>query len=271
MSSHRLQRGQPRPSALAGRWYPGDADTLAATVRAHLAAAAERPTGALPEGPVVAVISPHAGHIYSGPMAGRAFAAVRGPYRRVVLIGPAHRVAFHGVSAGDFASYAIPTATFPVDRAAIADLEGQRLVTCVPEAHADEHCLEIILPFVAEALGEVPILPLLASHVRSDEVERVLEAALRPDDLLVVSSDLSHYHPYDEARQRDRRTLEAIVSGHGETLRGDDACGYLGIRAALDVGARRGWRRTLLGYQSSGDTAGDKDAVVGYGAVAFTG
>jgi len=265
-ASHRLERGQPRPAALAGRWYPGDPDELSATVRRYLSSADAPPV----DRPVVAVVSPHAGHVYSGPMAGRAFSAVRGAYARVVMIGPAHRVAFRGVSAGDFASYEIPTASFPVDRAAIADLESRGLVSCVPEAHADEHCLEILLPFLAETVGPLPILPLLAGHTRGAEVARVLDATLGPDDLLVLSSDLSHYQPYDDARRRDLATLEAIVGGRGEHLGGHDACGYLGIQAGLAVAARRGWRATLLGYQSSGDTAGDKDAVVGYGAVAFT-
>ncbi|PKN57652.1 MAG: AmmeMemoRadiSam system protein B [Deltaproteobacteria bacterium HGW-Deltaproteobacteria-14] len=265
--SPRLHRGQPRPSALAGRWYPADPDALADTVRAWIA---EAPAAATPTGRVVAVLSPHAGHVYSGPIAGRAFAAVSGgPYRRAVLVGPAHRVAFHGISAGDFASYEVPTGTFPVDRGAIAELERAELVTCVPDAHAEEHCLEILLPFIAEVLGEVPILPLLCGRTRAADVARALEASLREDDLLVISSDLSHYEPYDVARERDVATLAAVVAGRGEALGGYDACGYLGIQAALTLGARRGWRRTLLGYQSSGDTAGDKDAVVGYGAVAF--
>ena len=266
--SHRLHRGQPRPSALAGRWYPGDPEALADTVRAWIAEAPTT-TPTTPTERVVAVLSPHAGHIYSGPIAGRAFAAVGGPFRRAVLVGPAHRVAFQGISAGDFATYQVPTGTFPVDRDAIAELERAELVTCVPDAHADEHCLEILLPFIAEAVGEVPILPLLCGRTRADDVARALEAALRDDDLLVISSDLSHYEPYDAARERDLATLAAVIDGRGDALGGYDACGYIGIQAALAVGARRGWRRTLLGYQSSGDTAGDRSAVVGYGAVAF--
>ena len=267
--SQRLHRGQPRPSALAGRWYPGDPDALADTVRTWIAEA-PTPTPTTPTGRVVAVLSPHAGHIYSGPIAGRAFAAVGGPFRRAILVGPAHRVAFHGISAGDFATYQVPTGTFPVDRDAIAELERAELVTCVPDAHADEHCLEILLPFLREAVGEVPILPLLCGHTGGDDVARVLAAALRDGDLLVISSDLSHYHAYADARARDAATLDAIIAGRGDTLGGHQACGYLGIQAGLRYGAAHGWRPTLLGYQNSGDTAGDKDAVVGYGAIAFT-
>ncbi len=260
-----LRRGQARPSALAGRWYPGASARLAATVRALL----DPPAAPLPLRRVRAIISPHAGHSYSGPMAGRAFAAARDRYTRVVLIGPAHRVVFRGVSAGDFSAYQVPTGDLPVDRAAIAALEAAGLVTCHPQAHAQEHCLEVLLPFVVEALGLLPILPLLAGDASAQAVATTLEATLRDDDLLVVSTDLSHFHPYEEAARRDRQTLDAIIAGRGDLIDGRDACGYRGIQGTLRLAERRGWARALLGYRSSGDTAGDRAAVVGYGALAL--
>ncbi len=261
-----LRRGDPRPSALSGRWYPGDPDALGSSVRAHITPP-ERP---LPLQSVTAIVTPHAGHIYSGPIAGKAFGAVAGGgYRRVVLVGPAHRVGFEGISAGDFERYQIPTADFPVDRPAVAQLEAAGLVSCYPSAHAEEHCLEILLPFIIEALGVLPIVPLLVGRTTPDAVAAALDATLTPDDLLVVSSDLSHFHPYATACSRDARTLDAIIAGHGELLDGHDACGYRGVQGALAVAAERGWARVLLGYQNSGDTAGDASSVVGYGAVAL--
>lgn len=265
-ASGTLRRGAPRPSALAGRWYPGDARALAESVRAYVAAAGPREVG----GAVRALVSPHAGHVYSGPVAGVAFATVAGgPYQRVLLVGPAHRVAFHGISAGDFACYELPTGATRVDRDAIAALEAAGLVGFVPEAHREEHCLEIILPFVRETLGELPIVPLLVGRATGEEVARALDAALRPHDLLVVSSDLSHYQPYDAARAQDLATLASIAASRGDDLDGHDACGYRGIQGALRLGRARGWRPEVLDYRSSGDTAGDKRAVVGYGAVAM--
>jgi len=264
-----------RPAALAGRWYPADVSTLRASVQRHLDAASA--AGVAPLLGLHGVISPHAGHIYSGPMAGRAFATLPGGHRRAVLVGPAHRVGFRGLSAGDYDRYEIPGASFPVDRDAVAAATALGLVGFVPEAHRHEHCLEIMLPFLAEAtrVGPseepcLPIVPLLVGQATVDQVAAALEALLQPGDLLIVSSDLSHFHPYDEARARDTATLDAIVRGEVDRLTGHDACGYRAIQGASRVADARGWRRTLLGYESSGDTAGDRASVVGYGAVALT-
>lgn len=264
-----LERGRPRPPALAGRWYPAAPTALRAAVRAWINApeAADAPRSSL--GRVPAIIAPHAGHIYSGAVAGRAFAATTGPYARAVVVGPAHRVAFRGVSGADFSALVTPLGALPVDRAALAALEAAHLITCDPAPHVDEHCVEVLLPFVAEALGLVPVLPLLVGRATAAEVTRALDAALRPDDLLVVSTDLSHFHPYDDARARDLATLDRVARLAGDDLDGSDACGYVGVQAALALARARSWTPTVLAYQSSGDTAGDRDSVVGYGAVAF--
>lgn len=263
-----LERGRPRPPALAGRWYPAAPHALRESVRAWLAGPADAPAPPA-AGHVPAIIAPHAGHIYSGAVAGRAFAATTGPYARVVIVGPAHRVGFRGVSGADFSALVTPLGSLPVDRDALAALEAAGLITCDPAPHVDEHCVEVLLPFVAETLGLVPVLPLLAGHATAAEVARVLDAALRPDDLLVVSTDLSHFHPYDDARARDLATLDRVAHLRGGDLGGEDACGYLGVRASLALARARGWTPTVLAYQSSGDTAGDRESVVGYGAVAF--
>ncbi len=258
-----IERGTVRPSALAGRWYPDDVATLRATVEGYLS-----PRHAL--GQVAFVVAPHAGIMYSGPTAGHAWSVVPDA-RRIVMVGPAHRVAFSGVALGDFAAFRIPGVDVAVDRAALRDLEAAlpALARFVPGAHDAEHCLEIQLPFAAARLPGVPIVPLLAGGIGTSDLAMVLTQVLKPDDVLVVSSDLSHFHPYDDARRRDLATLQAIVDLTTDALRGDDACGFRGIGACAVLARARGYRGVLLDYTNSGDTGGGRDAVVGYGAVAF--
>lgn len=266
-------RGDVRPAVLAGRWYPGEADVLRRAVRGYLDAAVGRAPAEAAD--VRAIIAPHAGYVYSGPTAGVAWRALAEAWRgrrprRVVLVGPAHRVAFMGVALGDYRAFRVPTGEVPVDRAALAALEAAGLGAWVPDAHVEEHCLEIELPFLLEVFGEAgpPIVPLLMGHVDHARATAALEAALGDDDALVVSSDLSHYLPYDDARERDLATLGRVVA-LDPRLHGEEACGHRGIGAALDIARHRGWRARLLDYRSSGDTAGDKEAVVGYGAVSL--
>lgn len=256
-------RGAERPPAVAGMFYPADARALTATVRRLLADAAVEPREA------AAILVPHAGYAYSGPVAAVAIGAVAATPLRVVLVGPAHRVGFDGVSAADFSAYRVPTGRLPVDRAAVAELEDAGVAHFLPTAHAEEHCLEVMIPLLLERFGEVPIVPLLVGVASPADVEAALEAALRPGDLLLVSSDLSHFLPYDEARRRDLATLVDVVAGRWSELDGFHACGHRGLAGAMRLASRRGWRGELLDYRSSGDTAGDRARVVGYGAVAF--
>lgn len=260
-----LRRGHPRPAAVAGMFYPGTPSALEATVHRLLADVAPDD---LPDRPA-ALIVPHAGYIYSGPTAAIAFAAAPEAPRRVILVGPAHRVAFRGISAGDFERYECPLGALPVDRAAIAEIEARGLVTVVPEAHEDEHCLEVMVPFLLGRFGEIPIVPLLAGSCSAADVEAALDALLGDGDLLVVSSDLSHFMPYDAACERDRATLDAVLAGRWRDLGPHDACGFRGITGLMRLAERRGWRPVLLDYRNSGDTAGDRGRVVGYGAAAY--
>ncbi|MFO0751464.1 MAG: AmmeMemoRadiSam system protein B [Myxococcota bacterium] len=262
-------RGDVRPSALAGQWYPGRQAPLRDAVKGYLDAADVAPTSEALRS-VEAVVTPHAGYVYSGPTAGVAWAAVRGKkVERVVMVGPAHRVPFRGVALGDYAAWLVPTGRVAVDRQALAELEAAGLGVWVPEAHVEEHCLEIQLPFLLEALGEVPIVPLLMGRVSHEGALAAIQAVVRDGDLLVLSSDLSHYDPYEVARRHDLDTLAHIVGLDVAALDGSDACGHRGVGAGCALAAARGWRAVLLDYKSSGDTAGDKQAVVGYGAVAM--
>lgn len=274
-----VPRGSIRPPALAGTWYPADAELLRRSVAGFLRSA-RRVEGLAA---LDALVVPHAGHIYSGPTAGLAWGALgvdeRGdaPWAgreltRVVLLGPAHRVGFPGLALGDFEAFAHPLGETPVDRAALADLEALGLGGFVPGAHDAEHCLEIQLPFCALALPGRPIVPLLIGLGPEPALGQLVDAALthllRPGDLLVISSDLSHFRPYDEARRVDLETLGRIER-LDERLDGERACGYKAIRAAIHRARHHHHRAALIDYRSSGDTAGDRRSVVGYGALAF--
>ncbi len=269
-----IARGDIRASALAGRWYPGDAATLTREVEGYLARA-RLPESLSALASVATIVSPHAGLVYSGGTAGHAWASVArtAPHAatRIVIVGPAHRVAFKGVALGDFAAYRIPTGDVPVDRAALAALEARhpQLVSFVPGAHDAEHCLEIQLPFVQAVLPGVPIVPLLAGGISPAELATVLDAVLRPGDLLVVSTDLSHFHPYEDARARDLATLQSMAGLAPFDLGGEDACGYRGVAAGALIARLRGYLAVLLDYSNSGDTGGDRGGVVGYGALAM--
>ena len=260
-------RGDVRPAAVAGLFYPGRPDELRATVRDLLERASER-RGAERAQPA-AIVVPHAGYVYSGSTAAAAFDAVPHPPARVVLVGPAHRVRFAGISAADYEAYAAPTGALPVDRAQVAALEAGGATRFVPAAHAEEHCLEVMVPFILERFGEVPVVPLLVGGATPAAVERALDLALRLCDLLLISTDLTHFLRYDEARRRDLATLDDVVAGRWGDIGPEDACGHRGLAGAMRLGARRGWAPTTLEYLNSGDTAGDRSRVVGYGAVAF--
>ncbi len=269
---HTIERGMNRPSALAGAWYPGDAQALEAEVARHLARARAR-LGGRPRGlaSVAMIVTPHAGMMYSGPTAGFAWAAAPDDARRLVIVGPAHRMPFRGVALGDFASFSIPTGPLTVDREALAAVEAKHpeLASFVPGAHDTEHCLEIQLPFARHVLPGRPIVPLLAGAITTPELATIVESILRDGDLLVISTDLSHFHPYDDARRRDLATLDAIARLDASALTGEDACGHRGVAASGLIARLRGYRAVVLDYSSSGDTGGDRDAVVGYGAVAL--
>lgn len=266
------RRGELRPPALAGTFYPATAAAVSRAVRQHLADADTEPLRRFTESGVSpqAILVPHAGYIYSGPTAGVALSAVTTPPDRVVLVGPAHRVGFRGISGADFSGYAVPTGTLAVDREALESLEAAGLTTMVPAAHTSEHCLEIMVPFLLEHFGDVPIVPLLVGQARPSDVEAVLDHVRRPGDLILLSSDLSHFHPYEVARTTDLATLDAVRRGDWRGLRGDLACGHVGLSGLLRVARREGWQPEILDYRNSGDTAGDRSRVVGYGAGVFS-
>jgi MEMO1 family protein len=258
-----------RAPAVAGTFYPADAARLRATVAGCLAPA----NGAPADRPPKALIAPHAGYVYSGAVAGHAFAAIQGggtQVRRVVVIGPAHFVPVRGLAVPSAEAFRTPLGDVPLDGEAIAAIVDLPQVALADAPHRPEHALEVELPFLQAILGDFALVPLLVGDATGDELAGVLDRLWGgPETLIVISSDLSHYEAYASAKQHDDATAAAIERFDDAALGPRDACGYLPIAGLLVEARRRGMRIERLDLRNSGDTAGPKDQVVGYGAWAF--
>lgn len=265
-----------RPAAVAGSFYPDRPAALKASVegclrRAALVAAAE---GDVPLAPKLLVV-PHAGYAYSGDVAASAYtrlARLTGRIRRVVLLGPAHRVAVHGLAAPACDAFETPLGLVPIDREARDRVRGLGPLQVSDLPHALEHAIEVQLPFLQTVLGAGwRLLPLVVGDARPDEVDAVLEALWGGDEtLIIVSTDLSHHLRCEQARVRDQHTVDRIA-GLATDLRGDEACGAAPLNGALRAARRHGLHAQVLELRNSADTAGGPgDRVVGYGAIAFS-
>jgi MEMO1 family protein len=259
-----------RPSAVAGMFYPGDAPTLQAEVTAMLAEASVRDEADARQ--PKALIVPHAGYVYSGPVAAQAYARLR-PWHetieRVVMFGPAHRVAVRGLALPVARAFATPLGEVELDAEAMA---GARRLPRVGESistHALEHSLEVQLPFLQSVLDRFTLVPFVVGQATPDEVAEAIDLLWGGGEtLIVISSDLSHYHPYREAQDLDRRTAGAILALDAD-LDYEQACGATAVAGLLVAARRRGLVPKLLDLRNSGDTAGDRARVVGYGAFAL--
>lgn len=256
-----------REPAVAGCFYPADPGQLGQTV--------ERLIRAVPavESPAPkALIVPHAGYVYSGPIAASAYARLRpyrDRYRRVVLLGPSHRVPVAGLALSSADAFRTPLGDVPVDKQAIARLDLPELQVS-DRAHVAEHSLEVHLPFLQSVLGPFTLVPIVVGDATPEQVANVLEGLWDgPDTLIVVSSDLSHYLQYEEARRVDRHTCAAIEGLDARGIDHDGACGASPVSGLLLAARRHGMAVTTLDLRNSADTVGDPDAVVGYGAWAF--
>ncbi len=260
-----------REPAVAGTFYPADATVLRAGVEAHLGDARPGPpSGRRPK----AIVAPHAGYDFSGVVAASAYACVgrlRGQLERVVLLGPAHRLPLTALAAPAADAWATPLGVVPVDTAARDHLVDAGLVVVSDEAHADEHSLEVHLPFVQVALGDVRVLPLVVGRVPASAVADVLDSVWGGDEtLVVVSTDLSHYQDRSTADELDRRTAAAVIARQPEALGPGDACGVFPLRGLLEAAGRHRLDVELLDLRTSADTAGNATRVVGYGAFALS-
>jgi AmmeMemoRadiSam system protein B len=259
-----------RQPAVAGQFYPRDADTIRRMIREYIDEAT------LPKdlGTVRAIIAPHAGYVYSGRTAGFAFKALEAlPDKEwtVFLLGPAHRAYFRGVALGDYSAFRTPLgdATIAVDR--VADLLARSpLYTRTPKAHEAEHCLEVEVPFLQMTLTRFCLVPMLFGEVDPEAVAIDLADHVDESDLFVISNDLSHFHPYDEAQRLDQGLLNALLNNDTKGVLRGEACGRAPMTTLMRIAARKKWMPHLLDYRTSGDTAGGKWQVVGYASVAYT-
>ena len=220
-----------------------------------------------------ALIAPHAGYPFSGPIAASAYARLkpaRDLIKRIVLLGPSHYVSLRGLAASSAEAFATPLGAVPVDRRMVDQLAMAKRVQVLDEAHQYEHSLEVQLPFLQVVVEEFSLVPLVAGEATPEEIAQVLDLVRGgPETCIVVSSDLSHYLDIDTARQLDAVTAEAIEGLNLQLVGDNQACGRIPIRGLLRFAAAHRMRAATLDLRNSGDTGGPREKVVGYGAFAF--
>jgi hypothetical protein len=252
-----------RKTAVAGQFYPAQPDQLRTMIRSFLEQV--NVTGPTPK----AIIAPHAGYRYSGPIAASAYARLQGTsFQRVLLLGPAHTVHLQGIAASSAEAFATPLGNVLVDTAAVQTSLRLPQVQMMDEAHHREHGLEVHLPFLQMVCRDFALVPLVVGAVETADLAHLLAALYTSESLIVVSSDLSHYYDYETARQLDAATSRAIEQGRPEAV--EHACGRVPIRGLLQFAQGYGWQAQTIDLRNSGDTAGSRDRVVGYGAYVFT-
>ena len=258
---------QVRSPAVAGLFYPDDPDILRRTVHHFLDKA---PAG---EPPPVAMVVPHAGYVYSGFTAACAYrtlepAPAHQP-RRVFVLSPSHRVFLEGISVGNYRAFATPLGEVALDLEAVERLAQQPDVSRDQAPHRQEHALEVHLPFLQETVRHFKLVPVVFGEISGGHLADLIASCWQPGDLLVASSDLSHFYPYNKARRLDARCHEAVLSGQPSAMSQCEACGNTGIVALMETARRNRWVPKLVDYRNSGDTAGDKSRVVGYASYLY--
>lgn len=258
-----------RPSAVAGMFYPAEPAELMRQLDACWAQARPHPELGVPK----AIIAPHAGYVYSGAVAASAYdllKSARGTIARVVLLGPSHRVGFRGMAVSTADAWASPLGAVRLDRDGVARARTVPLTGKLEAAHAQEHSLEVHLPFLQRMLGDFALVPVVVGDVAPAQVAALLDALWGgPETLIVISTDLSHYLDYAACRDMDSRTAAAIEALDESALGRDQACGRLPVGGLLRAAKARGMTIKAIDRRNSGDTAGAKDRVVGYGAWAL--
>ena len=254
-----------RRPAVAGMFYPGSRQALREAV-ASLIVPDPEPHACL------GCISPHAGYVYSGGVAAFAYKllAAQDPPSRIYLLGPSHRVWFSGVALADYEAFDTPLGRQPLDTEKIEVLAASGAPFAKLNApHKPEHSLEVQIPFLRVIAPEVPVVPMLFGEVDPTVVGRALDGVLEPGDVIIVSSDLSHFHDNWTAHTRDRQFLDALLRGDRHGVGSGEACGQVPALALMTIAERRGWQPHLLDYRTSGDITGEEWRVVGYASVAY--
>ena len=256
-----------RQPAVAGMFYPADPAQLRDEIEHFLQQVEVKDT------PPKALIAPHAGYIYSGPIAASAYASlipVADKIRKVVLLGPAHRIPFSGLATPSSDGFVTPLGTVPIDQQSLQRVQSLPQVISMDAAHQQEHSLEVHLPFLQMVLKDFELIPLVVGDASKEQVAEVLELLWGGEEtLIVISSDLSHYNDYKTAQQMDRATSLAIERLQPEQIHYDMACGRNPVNGLLELAKLKGLHARTLDLRNSGDTAGPRDRVVGYGAYVF--
>ncbi|MBF0453729.1 MAG: AmmeMemoRadiSam system protein B [Magnetococcales bacterium] len=257
-----------RPAAVAGTFYPQDPQQLRDMVRGFLIQAP-----ASPQGEPKALISPHAGYIYSGQVAAYGYknlpqAPADNP-RRVFVLAPSHRVYLDGVSVGNFSAYQTPLGEVEIDQAVVDRLAAQPDVSRDPQSHQSDHALEVQIPFLQETVVHFKLVPIMFGDISGGQLADLIDSCWQPGDLIIISSDLSHFHPYQKAMALDQQSHQAVLSQKPRAIESCEACGRTGMSALLEIARRHRWSPSLSNYCNSGDTAGDKNRVVGYATYLF--
>jgi AmmeMemoRadiSam system protein B len=261
-----------RNAVVAGQFYPAETRELRSDVEGYIRSAGLQTgvAGSVCRGLIV----PHAGYVYSGPVAGAGYGCLAGidksVHTTVVILAPSHHVWFKGAALPEADVFRTPLGDIGVSDAARMLTKGSSVFRS-SQAHALEHAVEVQLPFLQVSLTDFSIIPLVLGEVDTENLAQELLALDLPHMLVVASSDLSHYDPYDIAVEHDHTTIGHVLKGEGGKLGGDDACGFMPIRTMLAMAHVRGWKSRIVDYRNSGDTAGDKSAVVGYASIAFWG
>jgi len=253
---------------VASKFYPANSDVLRQDILKMLVDASDKATLPTPK----AIIAPHAGYIYSGPIAASAYASLakaKKQIHRVVLLAPSHQYPVDGIATTNAEFYMTPLGQITIDQKSVADMELP-YVQVVEKAFASEHAIEVHLPFLQLTLENFSLIPLLVGLATAAQVEKILEKLWDgPKTLIVISSDLSHYYPYDLAQFLDKKTADAIIALDSKSFSSEHACGATAIKGLLAIAAKKKMHAIQIDLRNSGDTAGSKDQVVGYGAFHF--
>jgi len=254
-----------RRAAVADRFYTGNATKLRAEIEQYIAAGKK-----LKEFPQI-IISPHAGYVFSGPVAGIGFATIDKNTKRVFLIGPSHHKYFNGISIPEVDAYETPLGNVPLDKKNIKKLQTNPLFSTQEGAHAMEHCLEVQIPFLQVLLADFTIIPMIVGHLKNPaDVAELIRPLIDDKTLVVISSDFSHYHSHTEAKNIDKRSIETILNGNPDGF--IDACGETPIRIAMQLALKMNLKPHLLDARNSYETApqyGSGDRVVGYASIVY--
>lgn len=261
-----------RPAAVAGMFYPADPQDLTRMVFGFLAS--NQPDVTIANEDIKAIIAPHAGYVYSGPIAASVYqylTKLKGSISNVVLIGPSHRVPLIGLATSSAHYFSTPLGNIEINRTITDELNQFAYVSELDQAHSMEHSLEVHLPFLQLTLEDFQLIPIVAGEASADQVSQLINVALNhKNTLLVISSDLSHYHDYQKAQKLDHDTCDAIESLSFQKLDSQHACGYIPVRGLLQYAKEHGLTAKTVDCRNSGDTAGPRNEVVGYGSYVFT-